>query len=155
MHPHLIHASLGLLKSKYQAASRSARVRKHFPPKSCSFAWDDLDPHQIHGSLGPPESTTQTESRFVQPFLHSSRRSVVEHSRGMSFPVKIAPLIGRSGPPCNRWFLGPTNVQIPHVISIGLAVFAQLIAERPYIFTTGAALCPQNSPFPLRDVGPI
>jgi len=35
--------------------------------------------HLIHASLGPPESVTQTASRSVQPFLLSSRQSVVEH----------------------------------------------------------------------------
>jgi len=34
--------------------------------------------------------------------------------------------IGGSGPPCNTWFLGPTQVLNPNAISIGAAVFAGL-----------------------------
>ena len=38
----------------------------------------------------------------------------------------------RSEPPSNTWFLGPAPVFNLSGISIGLAVFAQLTAERPY-----------------------
>jgi len=37
---------------------------------------------KMHASLGPPESTTQT----VQPFLHSSRQSVVGHADAYPLP---------------------------------------------------------------------
>ena len=52
-------------------------------------------PHLPHASLGPLESITQTASRLVQPFLHSSRQSVVGHARAWPFP-KIALLHGGS-----------------------------------------------------------
>jgi len=51
-------------------------------------------------------------------------------SLGMSFPIKIAPSQGGSGPPSNTCFLGPTRVQNPNDISISSAVFAQLMSER-------------------------
>jgi len=42
----------------------------------------------------------------------------------MSFPIKMPFGMGRSGPPFNTWFFGPTQVHIPNGISIGSAVFA-------------------------------
>jgi len=42
------------------------------------------------------------------------------------FPLKIALHMGRSGPPSNTWFLGPTRVHIPNDISIGSAIIAWL-----------------------------
>jgi len=53
--------------------------------------------------------------------------------RTTPFPLKIAHSHGRSEPPYNTWFLGPTWVLNPNGISIGSAVFAQLTAESPYI----------------------
>ena len=41
-----------------------------------------------------------------------------------SFPLKIAPSHGGSGPPSNTWFLGLTRVLNPNGISIGSAVCA-------------------------------
>ena len=38
------------------------------------------------------------------------------------FPLKIAPSRGRSGPPTNTLFLGPTTVLNPNSMSIGAAV---------------------------------
>jgi len=51
---------------------------------------------------------------------------------GRLFSLKIALSHGRSGPPSLTWFLGPTQVLNPNGISIGSAVFAQLVAEHPY-----------------------
>jgi len=42
------------------------------------------------------------------------------------FFLKIASLLGGSGPPSNAWFFGPTRVHNPNGISIGSAVFAGL-----------------------------
>jgi len=39
--------------------------------------------------LGPPKPTTQTASRSVQPFLHSSRQSVVGHIGAYPSPSKL------------------------------------------------------------------
>jgi len=48
--------------------------------------------------------------------------------------------MGRFEPPFKTRFLGPTRVQIPNGISIGSAVFAQLIAECPYTLQCAAPL---------------
>jgi len=49
---------------------------------------------------------------------------------------KIAPSRGNIyTPPMWYMFPGPTRLCVPNCISIGSAVFAQLTAESPYIFT--------------------
>jgi len=80
-----------------------------FPRKIASFR-GDLDLHLMHDSLGPSELTTQVESRLVQSFLHSSPQSVPILHSGPPLPVKISHCHGISGPPSNKWFLGPTRV---------------------------------------------
>jgi len=47
----------------------------------------------------------------------------------MSFPIKIAPSRGGSGPLSNACFLRPTWVRYPNGVSIGSRVFAQLMSE--------------------------
>ena len=56
-------------------------------------------------------------------------------------------------PPPSTCFLGPTGVQIPNVITIGLAIFAQLMAERPHTLQW-AALPPWKLPLPMGDMEP-
>jgi len=53
-------------------------------------------------------------------------------------PFKIAPLHGGSEPPSNTWFLGPTQVNTPNGVMIGLATFAGLtvVTDRPTHHTT-------------------
>jgi len=70
---------------------------------------------------GPPKST-QTANRLVQPFLHSSRQSVIIHGPGMSSnncPLHMGDL-GRA--PSNTCFLEPIRVHDPNGISISSAV---------------------------------
>jgi len=57
-------------------------------PNNCSFARGSW-PQVIHASLGPSESTTPTASWLVQPFLHSSRQSVIRHVRACPSPSKL------------------------------------------------------------------
>ena len=54
-------------------------------------------------------------------------------------------------------FLGPMRAQTPNGTSIGLAVFAQMTTECPYIlyFTMVRPFPAQNSPFPCRKKGVI
>jgi len=54
--------------------------------------------------------------------------------RVIPIPLNIALVHGRSGPPSNTWFLGPTGVHNPNSISISLAVFARLmiVTDRPH-----------------------
>jgi len=63
----------------------------------------------IHVSLGLPESTIQTASRSVQPFLHSSRQSLLLLS------PKNSPLTWGDLDP-----LGPNKVYTPNGVAIGL-----------------------------------
>ena len=64
--------------------------------------------------------------------------------------------MGRSELPSNTWFLGPTRILNSNSISVGSAVFAQLMlmAQCPYALQW-AALSPQNCPFLWRDLDPI
>jgi len=52
---------------------------------------------------GIPESTTQMPSRSVQPFLHSSRQSVIWHAWTCLFPQNYPLSIGESVPLSNTW----------------------------------------------------
>ena len=54
-------------------------------------------PPSNSASLGPPESITQTASPSVQPFLQSSRESVVRHG-GHAIHLKITPSHGDLNP---------------------------------------------------------
>jgi len=74
-------------------------------PNNCPSAWRS-GPHLIHASLGPPESISQTASRSVQPFLYSSRQSVVGNV--MTCP-SLAPSHGGSVPHLIRGSLRPLN----------------------------------------------
>jgi len=76
-------------------------------PNNCPFAWGS-GPHLIHASLGPPESITQTASRSVQPFMQFTSECR-QACRGMSFPLKIAPPHGGSGPHLIHDSLGPSK----------------------------------------------
>ena len=59
---------------------------------------------------------------------------------GGPFPPKIA-LPWWIWTPLNTWFLGPTWILNPNGISIGSAIFAQLMAGFPYTLQW-SALCP-------------
>jgi len=68
--------------------------------------------------------------------------------RRKGVPQKTASSLGRSEPPTNTWFLGPTEVHIPNGISIGSDVFAGLMAvsnrqtDRPrYTCSNRSHLC--------------
>ena len=98
-----------------------------------------------HASLGPSESITKMASRSVQPFLHSSRRSVVGDVWACPSPSKLPTSYGRSEPPSNTWFFVSTRLSIRIGISIGSAVYAHLKADSPYILHR--ASFPQNCLF--------
>jgi len=60
-------------------------------------------------------------------FFHSSPQSVSILYNGPCLPcLKIAPSMGRSGPPSNTWFLGPTESSTANGTSIGWGIFAGL-----------------------------
>jgi len=86
--------------------------------------------HLIHASLGPPESLTQMASQLVQPFLQSSRQSVI--MSGHALPRQNCCFPWGSVTPSNTWFLGSNRFSIPNGILIGSTVFAWLTTERPY-----------------------
>jgi len=84
---------------------------------------------------------------------------------GRPFPQKLSLPMGKSGPPSNRWFPGPTRVLNPKGISIGSAVFAELTSvtdrhtDRPtdhatrsvtigriYMHVRSTAMRPNNRP---------
>jgi len=60
--------------------------------------------------------------------------------------LKLPIPMGRSGPPCNTWFFGPSQVLKQNDILIGSAVFAQLTAECAILYN-GPPLSLQNCPF--------
>ena len=60
-----------------------------------------------------------------------------------------------SEPPSNTWFLGPIQVLNPNGISIGSAIFAQLMADRPHTLHLQWATFPLSKlPLPMGNQGP-
>jgi len=60
-------------------------------------------------------------------FLLSSQQGVpILYNGPPLFPSNLPFCVGRSRPPSNTWFLGPTRVHNPNNISISSAVFARL-----------------------------
>ena len=57
-------------------------------------------------------------------------------------------------PPPNTRFLGSTRVPIPNSISIGSAVYAQLMAERPNTLQWAALSPPSKLPLPMGNQDP-
>jgi len=99
-----------------------------FPRPNCPSHGGSGHPANINMiPLAHPSPKTQTASRLVQPFFHSSPQSVSILYNGPCLPcLKIAPSMGRSGPPSNTWFLGPTESSTENSTSIGWAIFAGL-----------------------------
>jgi len=121
-----------------------------------STGYTSLNPHLINVSLDQPKSTIQMAIRSVHPFLHSSRQSVIRHTRARPSAKKWAINIGRPGRPCpsSTWYLlGSIRVHISNDISIGSAAFAQLTAERPYTLQQ-ATFPPSKWPLPMGDQDP-
>ena len=83
-------------------------------------------PHLIHDSLGQSEPTIQTASQSVQLISYRWPQSVTILYNGRPFTPKLPLSMGGSGPPFNKWFIGPTRVLHPNGILISSAVFAGL-----------------------------
>jgi len=66
-----------------------------------------VPPHVTHAYFDPPEPTTQTGFWSVQPFLHSSWHSVVEHAWSCPFQLKITPSHGDLDPHLIHASFGP------------------------------------------------
>jgi len=83
-------------------------------------------PHLSHGSVGPPEPLSKTGMSIGSAVF--AQRTVecpitLQWAAASPFPKKLAPSLGRSGPPSNTWYLQPTRVINPNGILIGSAVF--------------------------------
>jgi len=99
-------------------------------PKSCSFAWGDLDLHLVKVVIGPkririPNGISIGLAVFLH--LHSSRQRVAIPNNGSPLPPSFTLSTRYVNLPSNASFLGPTRVLNPNGISIGSAVFASLI----------------------------
>jgi len=113
---------------------------------SLYFTMGDPFPQKLPllvGGSGPP-----SKSWFLKPDRAHSPNSISIVSAVFSqvtaecpytlqwdapFPSKLPLPMGESGPPCNTWFPGPTQVLNPNGISIGSAVLAGLtsVTDRP------------------------
>jgi len=89
-----------------------------------------------------PESKSQNASRSVQPFFAQLTTDRRRSCPGMPFSLKIATAHGQDLDPVVPWVHPSSNG-----ISIGTAVFAQLIAECSYTLQW-AAPSHENCPFP-------
>ena len=66
--------------------------------------------------------------------------------------VQLYLAAGANVHPSNTWFPGPTQLSIPHCISIGTAIFAYLMAESFFTLQLAAPFSPQNCRFALLDL---
>ena len=97
----------------------------------------------MHTSL---THASRMASQFVWPFfLHSSRQRVSVLYNQPPVLLKIVSLHRGIWTPSSTLCPGPIPLSIPNGISIGSAVFAQLIAQCPIIYN-GPPLPPQNCP---------
>jgi len=133
--PHPIHASLGIPSPQPKRhLDRFSHFCTAHGRASLYFIIGRLlthggpGPHLIHDSLGVSEPTTQTASRLNQPFLHSSAQGVRILYNGPPLgPSKLPLPMGDLDPSSKTRFFGPTRVLNSNGISIGSAVFAELI----------------------------
>jgi len=103
-----------------------------FPPIIIALLHEGSGLHlRLTRFLRPPESITQMASQSVQPFLHSSHQSVVEHVGACPSPSKLLLAIED---------LYPIKYVVPRVHSTqhpkrhpDSAVCAQLMAQSPHI----------------------
>jgi len=109
-----------------------------------------VQPHQIHASLGPPESTTETASRSIQPFLHSSRQSVVGHAGHVFyvFSLKSWPWHGAIRIPIYVIPLAHPSPQPKRHLRL-FSCFCKAHLAVSLYFTMGRSFPPSNCPFPL------
>jgi len=61
-----------------QLTTESCRRCRGMPfLQNCPFSWDLMDPRLTRGSLASPDLESQTASWSGQPFMHSSRQTVL------------------------------------------------------------------------------
>jgi len=90
------------------------------PPTIAPSPWGICTVPWAHPSLHPKRHVDQF-SRFCT--VHH----IVSHNFTMGHhisPKQLSIPFGRSYPPCNTWYLGPTRVIKPNGTSIGSAIFA-------------------------------
>jgi len=75
-----------------------------------------------HASLAHPTPHPKRHLDRFGCFRTAHGKEPLYFTMGRPFPLKIAPSQGRSEPPSNAWFLGPTRVHYANGISIGSAV---------------------------------
>jgi len=90
-----------------------------------------------------------TESRSVQPFLHSSRQSVVGDVGACPSPKNCPFPYGDLNPHLTRGSLCSTWLSVPNGTSVGSVVYAQLTADSQYTLQWDPI--PQKLPLPTRD----
>ena len=93
-------------------------------PQNSPFPWVDLDPHLTHSLAHPSPQPKQHLDQFSHICTDDCRVSLYFTMGRPFLPSKLPLPMGRSGPPSNTWFPGPTRVLNPNGISIGSAVFA-------------------------------
>jgi len=92
--------------------------------------------------LAHPSPQPQFADRSVQPFMHSSRQSIVTVTvpifyNGRPFPQKLPLPMGESGAPPKTLFPGPIQANCLNGIRIGLTVFAQMTLQSVPILCNG------------------
>jgi len=78
---------------------------------------------------------------------------VTKHFQWKRTIPKLAASHGRSRPPPNTWFIGPTRVNTPNGILIASAISLQLTIFSHYTLQWGGT-CPPKLPIPLGKSGP-
>ena len=108
---------------------------------------------QCHDSLGPCEPSSAHNPNGISISAAVFAQITAECSYTLQWDAPSSspqncPSHGRSGPPSNTWFPGPTRVLNPNGISIGSAVFARLtsVADRQTDRQTARYLVGNNRP---------
>ena len=115
------------VSAQLTAESPYTLQRATLSPKIASSRRVGSGPHPIHDSLSQTELTNQTAFLSVQLFFSQvTAECPYTLQWDTTFPLKIDPSHGGSGPSSNTWFPGPTEVLNPNGISISSTILAGL-----------------------------
>jgi len=121
------------------------------PHRTSTVQWYSPGSASVHSTYyyymhpwAHPSPTTQMASRSGQPFLHSSRHSVVWHARARPSAKKLPLGMGRSEPH-NAWFLGPPESKPKRHLD-RFSRFCTAHGRESLYFTTGRPFSPLKLP---------
>ena len=113
--------------------------------------WCRFAPHLL--PLTHPGPNPKRHLDWFSSFCTARSTKSLYFTMGHPSSLEIAASHGGIWTLCNTLFFGPIRTHNQNGISIGSAVFAQLTADCPVVYS-GLLLPPHNCPFPWGDLDP-